>query len=171
MGQVNKIPLGYLNMLQSQTGGRNPANTSDVVSPTVEMSEFYHAQNLSNEWVQLVHVGVNVSSTIQVPADEAWFLWAIHVSQPHQTSAVDFVWGEVGLNLLPKSGNIQIMGLFSFKIGPTSGTAGGRMEASVTFGQRIPLVSGVQLNTSITDRAAVGARTLTSNFLVSKFKQ
>ena len=171
MGSINKIPLGFLSMIQSQTGGKNPSQSADFVSPVIDMSEFYHAQNLSNEWVQLVHVGVNVSSTIEVPSDEAWFLWAIGVVQPHQTSAVDFVWGSVGLNRLPKSGLIQPVELFTFKIGPTSGAANGRMEQGVTFGQRIPLVSGTQIQTSITDRAAVGARTLTTNLLVSKFKQ
>jgi len=76
MGQINKIPLGYLNMLGAQTGGKNPFNASEILAPTQEMTPFYHAQNMRT--IQASGVAVQGGSrTVTVPADEVWFIYHI----------------------------------------------------------------------------------------------
>lgn len=102
MSQINRIPLGYLNMLQAQTGGKTPFETFDQVMPAIGMDEFYLAQGLSIESDNFTAIANNQLFSIAVPAGEVWLVRHISVQQTAILAADQAQW-QVGLRQLPKS--------------------------------------------------------------------
>ena len=81
MGMINKIPFGFLGMLQSKTGGTNPSQTTDVVAPVIPMDGFYHAGNLGRRFATMVAPIANNFIDIDVPNDETWVLYGVAFDQ------------------------------------------------------------------------------------------
>jgi hypothetical protein len=166
MGQINRIPLGYLGMLGTKTGGKNPFVSAEQVNPVVEMTPFYHAQGLSIETGSLTFVNVLEFVDLTVPSDEAWFVYAVSVQ-----SGFTLVGDRLGV----------IFSLFSTPAGPPNnsmviGQSGllelvgaiGTVGEAVQFPNPLPIVGGSKLRCTVTD-SNVG-KTLLFSALVAKFK-
>jgi len=74
MGQVNRIPNGFLDLLGVQSLGRNPPLFSDAVSPTVDLTEYYSAQTLSSHTEDFTHTAADQQVVVFVPEGETWLL-------------------------------------------------------------------------------------------------
>lgn len=143
MGQINRIPLGYLDMLQSQTGGKNPFDASESVVPVVEMSPFYQMQHFGGS----VHVGnsapVNTVNQLIVPQGVVWFL---HGSSYFWTAIapLDSASFRMVLRNLPQSGSALIpIHMFQTQVAIAIGD---RASDSILFPNLIPLQGGTQIN-------------------------
>ena len=77
MGQINRIPIGYLDLLGTETGGKNPAAAPELISPTLSMNELYASQTLAGKNFALNSVAVGNNNFITVPNDEAWILYGL----------------------------------------------------------------------------------------------
>lgn len=84
MGQINRIPRGYLDLVGTETGGKNPSDSSETVSPIVDMSELYSSQALRSINFAINSLVVGSSSNILVPSEETWLLYSagMHVTSP-----------------------------------------------------------------------------------------
>lgn len=84
MGQINRIPRGYLDLVGTETGGKNPGDASEVVNPTIEMRELYASQTLKSINFAINSLVVGSSSTISVPPEDSWILYSagMHVNAP-----------------------------------------------------------------------------------------
>ena len=86
MAIINRVANGFLSLLGTRSQGVSPPNIEEVVTPTVEMDEFYYG-NLGYEQIDgaTLTVGVGVigfqsAGAIEVPAGEMWRVLSISVS-------------------------------------------------------------------------------------------
>ena len=166
MGQINKIPLGYLNMLGSQTGGKNPFFAAEQVNPTVEMAPFYHGSAMAVSTDVLVSTAPGDEVTRFVPANEAWFLYSIGASgSVLGSSAVRDL--QVNLQHLPRSSSPTLPGQIATLTSSTASAAGDVIAASQLFPVPIPLIAGTSIQTIINRRS--GATTMTISYVYAKF--
>lgn len=76
MGQINRIPQGYLDLVGTETGGKNPSLAPESVSPILRMNELYSAQTLSAVNWATNSTAVGDSNSITVPSDEIWVCYS-----------------------------------------------------------------------------------------------
>lgn len=76
MGQINRIPNGFLDLLGTETGGRNPSSSPELVSPTLRMNELYSSQTLSVVNWATNSTNVGDSNSITIGNDETWILYS-----------------------------------------------------------------------------------------------
>jgi len=143
MGQVNKIPLGFLNMLSSQTGGRNPPEYADSIVPTVEMTPFFHSPALRIVFNNIaVGTGlVNTFHSIPVPENKAWFVygWAFDRLQALGTDEFQVAFG---------IGGMTTPGFMALHTSPIVGPGlaiGDRQSYAALSESVIPLTSGMSV--------------------------
>lgn len=165
MGQINKIPLGFLNMLGSQTGGKNPFNVNEVVAPTVEMIPFYHAQAMQIMSTNFTPAGNLDSQTIVVPNDESWFVYVINNSEL-TTLGNDSIRWQIGITA-PKSGNTNIP-IHTDPVSLGGGAAVTQIASAVRFNPPLPLVAGTIIRQTVVD--LVGARNMFLQVYAAVFK-
>jgi len=79
VGQVNRIPSGFLDLLGVESLGRNPPAFSDAVAPVVVMNELYLAQTLSTHTIDLTHNVTGDQALVTVPAEETWILRSVGI--------------------------------------------------------------------------------------------
>jgi hypothetical protein len=72
--QINRVPFGFLSLLDSQNMGRNPSVLGDGVQATVEMRPFWvqDAQRVAHGAASVV--SPNESAILTVPQNEVWDL-------------------------------------------------------------------------------------------------
>ena len=166
MGQINKIPLGYLNMLGSQTGGKNPFFAAEQVNPTVEMSPFYHAQAMSVSTDVLVGVAVGDQVIRTVPDNEAWMLYGWGFSYI-ALSAGNKQYFRLDLSRLPRSSTTTLNHFLAILRHENVLAVGDLTGSSIYFDNPIPLTAGSQLVTTLASRN--GNITHTISYLYAKF--
>jgi len=137
---INRIPLGFLGMLGSQTQGKNPFEASEVVAPTIEMTPFYHAQAIRTAFVQLNNAAVNNAAQITVPANKAWMLYSANVRAVAAANN-DFIDVHLETNKL-NGGGIAYLKKF---VKTTGLTAADRMIATTDFTNLFPVLAGTEL--------------------------
>ena len=165
MGAINKIPLGLLNMLGSQTGGKNPFDLAEIVRPTVDLTSFYHAQALKTSAVSLVYTAVGDNVQMEVPAGEAWFVYTIGVSVTSVTGADRAAFG-VYLRDLPKSGVAATLIFNTRELNDV--VAGDILSDSVRFPVPLPLTAGMEL--SLLTHSLTNSRTVFMTALYATFQ-
>lgn len=106
MAQINRIPRGYLDLLKTETGGKLPSASSETVAPVVDMNAFYEADKLSIEQLQHTPGAFPSSSSVFVPTDETWVLWALGMSWGANALADTMDW-LVSLRRLPAAGSVS----------------------------------------------------------------
>lgn len=79
MSQINRVPQGLQDLLGSKNFGDNPAELSQVVAPTTDLSKFYEAERRS--WFQPI-TSINMTAegaitSLAVPEGQLWFVQAI----------------------------------------------------------------------------------------------
>lgn len=77
MGQVNRIPRGFLDLVGAQTQGKNPPLFSDGLSPIVDITPFYLAETVGIDRLNLAHTVVGNVGTFIIPQDETWSIIAV----------------------------------------------------------------------------------------------
>jgi hypothetical protein len=164
VGQINKIPLGYLNMLGSQTGGKNPFVANDQVSPNVEMAPFYHAHGMRAASDVLAATAVGDSVIRTVPDNEAWFLYSYGWLSTI-TSLADRLKLILQVSRLPQGGTAAC--IYTTVENQTPQSQPTSMGEAFMFPVPIPLLPGSRLTTTVTH--IVNNQTMTISYLVAKF--
>ena len=77
MAGINRLPLGYLDLVGTETGGKNPSQADENVSPVILMNELYGSQTLKPESFATNSTNVGDNNFTTVPADETWILYSI----------------------------------------------------------------------------------------------
>lgn len=79
MSQINRVPKGFLSLLEAKTQGRTPATVVPQLSPTIDLSQFY----LNDVQLQLRGTSdttvdsIGDYGSVQVPDGEAWLVYSI----------------------------------------------------------------------------------------------
>jgi hypothetical protein len=158
VGQINKIPLGYLNMLGSQTGGKNPFNSLEEVLPMVDMVPFYHAQAMKCITASYTPSSLLDSQFVRVPDDEAWMVYGVF-NRELTISASDSVRWQNVIGGLPKSGlDAYTCYCDGVLLQNTASTA--LLASGINFPVPIPLQAGGQVSQVFADGAGNRASTL-----------
>lgn len=165
MGAINKIPLGLLNMLGSQTGGKNPFDLAEVVRPTVDLTPFYHAQAFKTTAVSLAYAAVGDNVQMEVPAGESWFLYSIGVTILSVAGADRASFG-VYLRDLPKSGTDATLIWNTRELADV--VAGDLLSDSVRLPVVLPLTAGMELSLQL--HSLTNARTVFMTALYATFQ-
>lgn len=80
MAVINRVPQGFLGVLDAKTQGQSPADVSPVLSAGIDLTQFYLGDRPLNTAVATT-AGVNANgvvagSAITVPDGELWFVYA-----------------------------------------------------------------------------------------------
>lgn len=155
MGQINRIPVGYLDLVGTETGGKNPSNAPEVVSPTISMDQFYAAQTLRSQNFATNNTAVGNNNFIEVPAGESWIVYSVSadVIQPTSTDLDSVV---VALRSLPRADSAAATAsIANFLL---DGIAGGDHPVDTTrFPVPFILTSGIEVIAEISGRVGGAA--------------
>lgn len=168
MGQINRIPIGYLDMLGSQTGGKNPFDAADVVNPVIAMQPFYHAQGMSIESAPAFVVNALLDfAQLEVPQNEVWFVYNVSCQAAFTTAAgaVELVY-----SLFSTPAGVPNNSMVIGDTGLLNATlAVAVIGNAIQFPTPLPLVAGSRLRATVGDFTGTAVTTITFAALVAKF--
>lgn len=75
MSQINQVPVGLQSLLGSKNFGRNPADLTQAVIPTLELLPFYSQQRMSLAQQELNVTSAGQGISIEVPGNEMWLAY------------------------------------------------------------------------------------------------
>lgn len=78
MGTINRVPFGWLSLIDSQNFGRNPVEALESVTPTVDLYTLLGQDRLDVVLNSAAPVGgTNALVSILVPQNEVWDLYCV----------------------------------------------------------------------------------------------
>lgn len=115
MGNINRNPIGLLDFLLTQAGGRNPDFLLEQVRPVIDIEHYYQSDRL-RATIDTGSLNTGQVDAISVPTDEVWLLlnWALQLEVP--TGAGNFA------NYSAEIEGIQPLGLNAVNIAGFSHT-------------------------------------------------
>ena len=172
MGQVNRYPPGFLDLIGAQQQGKTPPDSSEVLVPTVEMLEFYAAYALSGIRLDAT-AGAPATFVLSVPDDEAWLLRGVGV-RVTLPLATDFEQWSMQLGLLPRFSSAGLATESSARIWTSRLLQNQAAAQDATDGELfdspVLLVPGTNVTLSLEQRDATAARTTELSVLASVLK-
>ena len=102
MGRIQRYAEGFLSLVGNKVGGREPTELSDVVLPTVDMTQLLLGRTLATEGGIGLAMGVGDTITIEVPDNEVWLLHQVSYEYAATTNT-DRANGKFYLTHLPQS--------------------------------------------------------------------
>lgn len=82
MAAINRVPKGFLGILDAKTGGRTPAEPLGALAPTMDLTPNYLA-DIPLEVVQAstgaAVLALQFVAPVTVPAGELWYVYAVSV--------------------------------------------------------------------------------------------
>jgi len=172
MGQVNRIPNGFLDLLGVESLGKNPPLYSDAISPTVDLTELYSAQTLSSHTEDFSHTAIDDQVVIFVPEGETWLLRAVGFRSGILTNTNEYEMWEFSLDSLPRGntgGATSEPGIWTSKRVINQLVGGARESDDFTLPAPLALTAGVALRAKLLIRDTSGARTTALNWLFNRF--
>lgn len=160
MSVINRVPKGFLSTLDAKTGGRTPANTAEVLSPTIDLTDYY----LSDLTLQGASATKNLAigdvqtfeTPVTVPAGELWLVKFVSVSWVALGAATNAWFLSPAILAQTNGTNVQRVGP-STGTGPLAGTAiGSGITSAVQFERPFFLRAGAQVGIWV-DGAQAGA--------------
>lgn len=161
MASLNRIPRGFLNWVYAQSGGRNPGEYSETVSPIVDMGPFYDGDRLSTEFISVTPTVQPESAILTVPDDETWKLMAIGIAQTVVAATDTF---EVTVSLR-RTANLGATAAFAPIWAPERQTAVNlflpeQMTAAILLPQPLVLLAGTEVIMNVEHQFAFRAITM-----------
>lgn len=172
MGQVNRIPNGFLDLLGVESLGRNPPLFSDAVSPIVNLNEFYSGQTLSCHEEDLIHDDVDQQALVTVPEGETWLLRSVGLESDSWGAASRTEQWEFSVDSLPRQETGVATAKGTIYTTPFFNAIGGTQKNIASYFLAAPLVciSGVVLRARIINRILIGtAHTTSLRWLFNRF--
>ena len=74
MGRIQRYAEGFLSLVGNKIGGREPTQLSDVVVPSVDMTQLLLGRTLSVEVVTMATSAYGDTQEMTVPDNEVWLL-------------------------------------------------------------------------------------------------
>jgi len=161
---INRIPIGYLDLVGTQTGGKNPSQANEIVAPVVDMELFYAAQALADHHENFAHNAIADVLKFEIPSNEAWAVYTISFFET-APATTDKTVAALGVHHLQRGG--PTAQLFSGTLTPI--TAGGTDIVTNRLDVPIIFLPGTEFVLQIFDRVGAGARTLQCDMLIAKF--
>jgi len=168
MSGINRIPVGYLDLVGTQTGGKTPSQANEIVAPVVEMLGFYGQQAAAALAITMNHAAVPSQFTTEVPSDECWHLLSCAVRENQPAGTERSIWC-VGVNNLPRSSVSSDTG-WIFRLDVKGVTAGANAMFVQRLEQPVFLLPGTQLVCELLDRDAGAARNAFWHIWFNKFR-
>lgn len=169
MGQVNRIPRGFLDLVGAQTQGKNPPLFSDGLSPVVDMTALYLAETTGVANTNFAHTVVGNVGTITIPQDETWSVIAVG-SQSVVALASEFEQIEWQTLRLPRQVAVgTVAGTFHVTPLMSVSTLNQTLSSGFVLPRPLVLNGGVQIQARIAQRDGSASRTtaivITANIL------
>ena len=76
MGGINRAPIGLLDLLLTQAGGRNPDQLIESVRPTLDIEKFYYPDRM-NAFNETFSLSQGQLDFVAVPDDQSWLLLGV----------------------------------------------------------------------------------------------
>ena len=174
MGQVNRIPNGFLDLLGVESLGRNPPQFLDVITPIVDLTEFYAGQTLSSHEVDFSHSSPGDQTIVRVPEGETWLLRNCSVVATNLALTSDIEVWQFSLQDTARNSTGGATEDSIIAVSPRLvlfAAGGGRTAA---FGFYLPspglaLTSGTILKARIIDRSGAAPRVSQINFMFNRY--
>lgn len=173
MGQVNRIPNGFLDLLGVQSLGRNPPLFSDAISPTVDLTEFYSGQTLSSHTEDLSHTAEDDQAVVFVPEGETWLLRSVSFQSAILGATAQYEQWQFTVDNLPRKatgGATSEAGVWTSKTPINKLIIGARDADSFYLGCPLALTSGVVLKARLMHRDSGAARITSLDWVFNRFE-
>jgi len=170
MGNVNRIPRGFLDLIGAQTQGKNPPVFSDGLSPVVDMTPLYLAQTLGTHKVQVSHTAASQQVSITVPSDEVWLLLSLGTNALAATIGEFEQWIFIINDVIRESG--VATNLPQIHVTPLAQNLAINqlLSTGVTLARTIVVQGGMELIAKLAQRDATGSRSTTVEYLFYRLK-
>ena len=170
MGQVNRIPRGFLDLIGAQTQGKNPPIFSDGLSPIIDMTPLYLAQTLGTHKENLAHTIAGEQIAVTVPNDEVWLLLSLGTSSLASTLGELEQWSFFLIDVIRESG--AATNLPQIHVTPVTGISviNQLMNTAVTLPSTIVIQGGMQLVAKLLQRDVTGVRNTAIEYLFYRLK-
>jgi len=90
MAIVNRVPVGFLPLLDAKSGGNTPAQISEFLQPTLDMAELYMTDiPFEVEIDSTTHqpaIGT-INNPITIPAGQQWLVYFVNAQVIYQTAS------------------------------------------------------------------------------------
>ncbi len=157
MGKLNRTPEGFLDWTGQRVGGRYPTEISDVVAPTVDVSDFLGGRLIAAEQGSFATSAVGDSVTLTVPQNENWLLFGVSCFFISTAGVDDVRWQIVLTNLPGSSSPANIIPIQApFDTAPGLNVIAVNGPPALYFARPIPLSPGCQIVYTIVQTNAVG---------------
>lgn len=171
MGQVNRIPSGFLDLLGVQSLGKNPPSFNDALIPIVDLTELYLAQTLSVHTEDFFHSAVTNQITVRVPEGETWILRSVGLEPTiHTATSMREQWAFSFIDppRAPSPAGVTEEGMIFTTPLLSVATANWEVSASHTLGAPIALLGGVVLKARVIARDAGATRVARLNWAFNR---
>lgn len=170
MGQVNRIPKGFLDLIGAQQQGKNPPIFSDAVAPIIDLTSLYLGQTLGVHQTSFSTTVPGNGNLVSVPQDETWLLLSGGIWESAGAGGEWSAW-EWTIQSTPRpdaTGVRQATIAVSPRV--TNNNAGEILAHGFNLGQPLLLQPGVQIFTRIMERDGTPARTANLTFLIYRLE-
>jgi len=174
MGQVNRIPSGFLDLLGVESLGRNPPLFSDAISPIADLTEFYAGQTLSIHTEDFVTSAAQQQVVVRVPSEETWFLRGVSVQCTTLLPTTMWEQWSFVCQDLARNSTGGATAEHTLAVSPLLLNQGGATGVQPQWGFYFPqpglaFTSGSIIKARIIERDALAGRTTACNFLINRY--
>ena len=170
MGDVNRIPRGFLDLIGAQTQGKNPPVFSDGLSPIIDMTPLYLAETLGAHKLNFSHTVSAQQAAVVIPTGEVWLLLSVG-TQAFATTVGQFEqWTFLINDVIRESGAAPNLPSFHVTEVATNLAVNQTLATGFTIPSMIVVQGGMEIIAKLVQRDATGARTTALEYLFYRLK-
>ena len=170
MGDVNRIPRGFLDLVGAQTQGKNPPVFSDGLSPIVDMTPLYLAQTLGTHKEIFAHTVAGQQIATVVPSDEIWLLLSLGTSAFASTAGEFEQWAFVAKDVIRESGEATHLPQMHVTPVAITSVVNQLISTGVTLAATIVMQGGMELIAKLAQRDTTPSRSTSIEYLFYRLK-
>ena len=170
MGDVNRIPRGFLDLIGGQTQGKNPPVFSDGLSPIIDMTPLYLAQTLGTHKENFTHTGTGDQVAVTVPSDEVWLLLSLGTLAFASVADEFEQWAFIINDVIRETGLAPNLPQIHVTPITQNAIANQLLATGVTLARTIVLQGGMQLIAKLMQRDATAGRSTAFEYLFYRLK-
>ena len=170
MGEVNRIPRGFLDLIGAQTQGKNPPVFSDGLSPIIDMTPLYLAQTLGAHKLNFAHTVNAAQASVTVPSDEVWLLLSLGTQAFASTVGEFEQWAFIINDVIRESGAAPTLPQFHVTEVATNIAINQLLATGFTLPSMIVLQGGMKIIAKLVQRDATASRSTALEYLFYRLK-
>ena len=160
MPNINREPRGLLDLLLSQSGGRNPDVMLESIRGFIDLEKFY-AVDRQRAFSVSFSDAIGASSFVEVPAGQTWLVDFLGISIDASDNAGDHASMSIGLERIPGQGlnGITLFGSGNSFFDALSANANAEQRWAFQLARTLIVTAGQRLTCHTDDAAGLSPPT------------